>query len=84
MAFTYERRIDALGGIESADGKPRDWVEGYNDAVTDAAEIGADADQMIAELIEIIDEALAGKFLSLRRWAEDAELLLTRIKGRVA
>jgi hypothetical protein len=82
MAFTYERRIDALGGRD--DDKSDDWNEGYDEALRLSTEIGEDADTMIAELIETIDEALRGHFLSLRRWAEDAEVLLARIKGRVA
>ena len=85
MAFRFENRIDALGGVVSADGKSTDWVEGYNEAVIDASVIASDADDMIAELIDTLDDVLRGDGLhSLRRWAEDAEALLARIRGRVA
>lgn len=88
MGFTYERKIDALGGVESARGtegaKSADWIEGYNEAVADASAIGSDADEMIAELTEAIDDVLLCRHLSLRKWAEEAELLMQRIRARVA
>lgn len=82
-AITYERRIDALGGTEP--GQSEDWNDGYGAALELATEIGADADAMIAELIETLDALLnPSAYSTLRQNAEDAELLLKRIDARLA
>ncbi|KKC25796.1 hypothetical protein [Sphingomonas sp. SRS2] len=83
MAFTYERKIDALGGNDTI--QSEDWNEGYAAALSMATEIGADADYMIEELIETIDAILyPRREETLVRWAAGADLLLTRIRARQA
>lgn len=83
MAFTYERKVDALGG--TAGDQSEDWHKGYSEAVNLATEIGADADAMIAELIETVDAFVnPSSYRSLKSVCEDAELLLRRIAARVA
>lgn len=83
MSFTYERKIDALGGIDTD--KTEDWNDGYSAALTEAIEIGADADAMIDELMETIEAILRPRSEeTLIRWAAAADLLLTRIRGRRA
>jgi hypothetical protein len=85
MAFKYENRIDALGGVESASGKSADWVDGYNAAAIEASEIGADADDMIAELMDLLGEIVFpdGR-RTLKSLIDDAEILLRRIEARCA
>ena len=83
MSFTYERKIDALGGARGEESQ--DWHDGYSKAVELATEIGADADEMIAELMETIDAVLdPSGYQTLKRWTEDAETLLRRIRARQA
>lgn len=85
MAFSYENKIAALGGIESVEGKSDDWVDGYNAAILEAAEIGEDADWMIGELKEALGEITDPTgYRTLKSLIEDAETLLTRIERRVA
>lgn len=83
MAFTYERKIEALGGTRGD--QSEEWHDGYSEAVTLATEIAADADAMIDELKEALDAILnPSRYTTLRETAEQAELLLRRINGRVA
>ena len=72
---TIERQIDALGGNDAPDG--------YSDALTDCLPIAADADALVEELIEVIEDVLYGR-QTLIRWAEDAETMLARLKHRRA
>ena len=83
MAFTYERKIDALGG--TAHDQSEDWNAGYSEALELATEIGADADAMIDELTETLDAIVnPSSYTKLSKVLEDAELLLRRIAARVA
>ncbi|MES2295246.1 MAG: hypothetical protein V4527_18260 [Pseudomonadota bacterium] len=83
MAFTYERKIDALGGARGNESE--EWHDGYSEAVKLATEIGADADAMIDELIEALDAIVnPSSHSKLSKTLEDAELLLRRIAARVA
>lgn len=52
---------------------------GYKNASAHSA--GADADQVIAELIETIEDIMWGA--PLMKWSEQAETLVRRVKGRV-
>lgn len=83
MSFTYERKIDALGGVHG--GTTEEYNDGYCAAIEAATEIGADADEMITELMETIDAVLdPSGYQTLKRWTEDAETLLRRIRARQA
>lgn len=70
---TIERQIDALGGSDDPDG--------YSDALADCLPIAADADALVEELIEVIEDFLYGR-QALIRWAADAEAMLARLKHR--
>ena len=77
---TFERQIDALDGAvdQSHDSE---YNAGWNGALELATPIAADADQVISELVEAIEDMLNGN-RTLKRWAEDAETLVRRVKGR--
>lgn len=79
---TYARRIDALGGTCAE--KSEDWNEGYNTALTDAEDIGGEADDVIAELVETLNEIVTGTTGDLHRWAEQAGMLVRRVQARTA
>jgi hypothetical protein len=84
---TYERQIDALGGVPEGSGEYNaGYYDGYSRAVEEATAIGADADDTINELIEAITDVLEGRFdhRGLQRWAENAEALVSRINRRLA
>ena len=72
---TIERQIDALGGSDTPDG--------YSDALAAALPIAADADALVEELIEVIEDVLYGR-QTLSRWAADVEAMLARLKHRRA
>ena len=54
---------------------------GYNDALRAAMPIAADADALVEELIEWIEDVLYGR-QGLTKWAADAEAMLARLKHR--
>ena len=76
---TIERQIDALGGAHTSP----EYGDGYSDALTDCLPIAADADALVEELIEVIEDVLYGR-QTLSRWAADAEAMLARLKHRRA
>lgn len=76
---TIERQIDALGGAHTSS----EYGDGYSDALTDCLPIAADADALVEELIEVIEDVLYGR-QTLSRWAHDAEAMLARLKHRRA
>lgn len=78
---TYARTIDALGGED--DEKGESWNEGYHFALSEAVDIAEEADDVIAELIELIDDILGG-YRRLGDWAAVAETTIGRIKSRTA
>jgi hypothetical protein len=82
--ISYARKIDALGGgAHEDDHDALVHTSGYNEAIGHATEIAEDADAMIAELYETINDLLQpGGYTTLKAWANDAETLLTRIRGR--
>lgn len=75
---TYERRIDALGGTYAG---PGTYADGHSDALTAACEIAQEADDVITELVECIDDLLSGGY-PLAQWAGYAEKLTAGIKHR--
>jgi len=83
---TIARTIDALGGVSLSD--PTEWEQGhhigYTAALIDAEPIAELADAQIAELIEIIEDALAGNFGDLAKWATDARRTINGIKAERA
>lgn len=76
---TYERRVDALGGADAQ--KSDDWNDGYSEALVDASMIAAEADEVIGEAIELIDDLLNG-YRKLADWANAAEQFALRHKVR--
>lgn len=86
MTFTYERKIDALGGAPaSSNAYDVAYHAGYTAAVTAAIEIGADADEMIKELMDTIDGLVRPDgYTTMARAASAAEILLNRIEARMA
>lgn len=78
---TYARRIDALGGTDSE--QSEDWNEGYHAALSSADPIAEEADDVIGELVELIDDILNG-YRKLGDWASIAETTISRIKSRTA
>lgn len=76
---TIERQIDALGGTHS----DPVYGDGYDDALRVAGQIAADADALVEELIETIEDVLYGR-QTLSRWAADAESMIDRVKRRRA
>jgi len=83
--MTYERRIDALGGTAaSVSAYDMAYNDGHSDALEAAIAIGQDADTMIAELMEALDDILLSRRSSLSTWVKETELLLSRIRARQA
>lgn len=78
---TYYLRIDALGGKDNQ--QSEDWNEGYGAALSDACDIAEEADDVIGELVELIDDILNG-YRKLGDWAAVAETTIGRIKSRTA
>ena len=76
---TIERQIDALGGSHTDER----YGDGYDDALAAALPIAADADALVEELIEVIEDVLYGR-QTLNRWSADAEAMLARLKHRRA
>jgi hypothetical protein len=76
---TIARQIDALGGAAVGD-----WSKGYTAALEAAEPIAEIADAQIAELIEIIEDALTGNFGDLAKWATDARRTVNGIKAERA
>lgn len=80
--ISFARKIDALGGAAmSSSASDRLFNEGHSYAITAAIEIAEDADAMIDELIEMIEDVLTGGRV-LQAWVTDAETLLRRIRSR--
>lgn len=76
---TYAHRVDSLGGTDGE--KSEDWNEGYQRALSDAVDIAEDADDVVAELVELIDDILNG-YRKLADWATVAETTVGRLKAR--
>lgn len=76
---TIERQIDALGGSHS----DPVYGDGYNDALTAALGVARDADALVEELIEWLEDALTGG-VPLEKWAREATAMITRLKHRRA
>lgn len=72
MMPTIERQIDALGG---ADSHPE-----FVAALDAAAPIAAEADALVEELMEWIEDILTG--VPLATWATEAQIMLARLKHR--
>jgi hypothetical protein len=79
---TYERQIDALGGVDPD--QTGEYNDGYSTALHLAMQIGADADDTINELLDCLGELLNGDFASIARWGENAALLVDRVGRRLA
>lgn len=75
---TIERQIDALGGAHTSS----EYGDGYSDALTDCLPIAADADALVEELIEVIEDILDGA--PLAKWASGAGSMIERLKHRRA
>lgn len=81
---TIERQIDALGGIKEGEGEYNaGYHDGYTRALDEAMDIGRDADALIEELIEWIEDILNGTG-PLEKWASDARTMIARLKHRRA
>lgn len=76
---TIERQIDALGGSHD---DPR-YGEGYDEALDAALLIAQDADALVEELIERIEDILNGS-MPLARWAKEAQVMIDHLKHRRA
>ena len=75
---TVAREIDALGGAGAGS-----WHDGYHEALTSAETIAENADALIEELLETIDDILVGN-TTLAVWVKQAQLVLTRARHRRA
>lgn len=81
---TIERQIEAIGGIKEGDGEYNaGYHDGYVRAVEYAMEIGADADALVEELIEWIEDALDGR-RPLDKWAPEVRAMIAGLKSRRA
>lgn len=82
---TITRKIDALGGAASSS-EPLHLAfnHGWNSVLELAKPIAELADAQIAELIEIIEDALTGNFGDLAKWATDARRTVNGIKAERA
>lgn len=81
---TIEREIDALGGAQEGSGEYNGgYHDGYSAALTDAMEVAANADALVEELLECIDDVLRGS-IGLERWASQARTLHQRASSRRA
>jgi hypothetical protein len=76
---TIHERINVLGAPDTACTTDRE--RGYCEAIDECLDIAEDADAIIQELAETIDDMLTGPH-RLKAWAEDAELLLSRLRQR--
>lgn len=77
---TFYDRINVLGAPASA--CTTDNERGYSEGIEACLEIAEDADAMVDELVEAIEDALRGNYLDLGRWCADAKTLVERIKFR--
>lgn len=79
---TVAREIDALGGVAASDDHDAVvWTSGYNRALEDAEPIAENADALIEELMECVNDMLDGN-RTLKRWTEEATTLVVRARSR--
>jgi len=79
---TIERRIDALGGApNSSSDYDMAYHDGHSEALRQAIEIGAEADDTINELIERVEDILDGNFSDIVKWAESARRTINLMKS---
>jgi hypothetical protein len=76
---TIAERINVLGAPDTACTTDRE--RGYCEAIDACLEIAEEADEIIKELAETIDDMLTGP-QRLKQWVEGAETLLARLKQR--
>lgn len=91
---TVAREIDALAGDfdcysdDRGSQHPPAYIEGYNSghnsALEAADEIAQNADALIEELLELLDEVLLGTAGSLAAWVVQAQLVCNRARHRRA
>lgn len=84
---TIAREIDALGGVshgsDGSDEYNSGFDDGYTCALEDAQPIAENADALVEELLELIEDMLNGN-RRLETWTADARRIVTSVKHRRA